>query len=157
MLLLLLPVNADKALLPARTLKYSWANSGCSPPQGPAAMGNLLQGGSKIDAVMGPGCSAVCEVTSYLSGGQNLPQIGYSCKCTSLVSFSGAQAFQNAQAHCYTHVTTAGHGPSAMDTAGHGPSAMDTVRHGPSATGTAGHRPRAMDAVGHGPRAMNMA
>ena len=75
-------VNADKALLPGRLLEYSWGDSGCSAQQGLAAMGKLLQGESRINAVIGPGCSAVCEVTSYLSGGQNLPQIGYSCKCT---------------------------------------------------------------------------
>ena len=75
-------VNADKTLLPGRILQYSWADSGCSAQQGLAAMGKLLQGESRMNAVIGPGCSAVCEVTSYLSGGQNLPQIGYSCKCT---------------------------------------------------------------------------
>ena len=46
-------VNADKNLLPDRVLEYSWADSGCSAQQGLKAMGELLQGGSKIDAVIG--------------------------------------------------------------------------------------------------------
>ena len=72
-------VNTNKALLPGRRLEYSWADSGCSAQQGLAAMGELLRGASKVDAVIGPGCSAACEVTSYLSGGQGLPQISWGC------------------------------------------------------------------------------
>ena len=74
-------------------LEYSWADSGCSAKQGLAALGKLL-GDSRIDAVIGPGCSAVCEVTSYLSGGQNMPQIGYSCKCTPFFSFVEPKLFR---------------------------------------------------------------
>ena len=73
-------VNADKTLLPGRRLEYSWADSGCSAPQGLAAMGELLEGGSRVDAVIGPGCAAACEATSYLSEGQGIPQISYSCE-----------------------------------------------------------------------------
>ena len=76
--------NADKDLLPGRRLEYSWADSGCSAQQGLAAMGKLLRGVSTVDAVIGPGCSSACEVTSYLSGGQNLPQISYACTAASL-------------------------------------------------------------------------
>ena len=74
-------VNANKAL---RRLEYSWADSGCSAEQGLAAMGELLRGASRVDAVIGPGCSSACEVTSYLSGGQGIPQISYSCTAASL-------------------------------------------------------------------------
>ena len=55
-------VNADRTLLPGRRLEYSWANSGCSAPQGLVAMGELLGGKNRIDAVIGPGCSSACEV-----------------------------------------------------------------------------------------------
>ena len=48
--------NADKALLPGHRLEYSWANSGCSAQQGLAAMGEMLAGESRINAVIGPGC-----------------------------------------------------------------------------------------------------
>ena len=47
-------VNADKALLPGRRFEYSWADSGCSAQQGLAAMGKLLQGESRMNAVIGP-------------------------------------------------------------------------------------------------------
>ena len=47
-------VNADSALLPRRMLAYSYADSGCSAQQGLAAMGKLLQGESRISAVIGP-------------------------------------------------------------------------------------------------------
>ena len=57
-------VNADKALLPKRRLEYSWADSGCSAQQGLKAMGELLGQASKVDAVIGPGCTSACEVTS---------------------------------------------------------------------------------------------
>ena len=49
-------VNVNKSLLPGRVLRFSWADSGCSAKQGLAAMGQLLQGKSRIDAVIGPGC-----------------------------------------------------------------------------------------------------
>ena len=39
-----------------------------------------------IAAVIGPGCSSACEVTSYLSAGQNIPQISASCTAPSLSS-----------------------------------------------------------------------
>ena len=71
--------NADKDLLAGRRLEYSWADSGCSAEQGLAAMGKLLDGKNRIDAVIGPGCSSACEVTSYLSGGQGIPQISSTC------------------------------------------------------------------------------
>ena len=77
-------VNADKSLLPSRRLEYSWADSGCSPQQGLTAMGELLGGVSRVDAVIGPGCSSACEVTSYLSGGQGIPQISWGCTAVSL-------------------------------------------------------------------------
>ena len=72
-------VNADKTLLQGRRLQYSWADSGCSAKQGLKAMGELLGGESRIDAVIGPGCSAACEVTSHLSAGRNIPQISWGC------------------------------------------------------------------------------
>ena len=72
-------VNADSALLPGRVLRYTWADSGCSAQQGLRAMGQLLQGASRIDAVIGPGCSPACEVTSHLLGGQGIPQVSYGC------------------------------------------------------------------------------
>ena len=72
-------VNADKALLPGRRFEYSWADSGCSAQKALAAMGELLRKASKVDAVIGPGCSAACKVTSYLSSGQEIPQISWGC------------------------------------------------------------------------------
>ena len=47
-------VNADEDVLPGRVLEYSWADSGCSPQQGLAAMGKLLGGVSRVHAVIGP-------------------------------------------------------------------------------------------------------
>ena len=70
-------VNAQKTLLLRRVLEYSWADSGCSAKQGLVAMGELQNGVSKIDAVVGPGCSTACEVTSHLSGGQGIPQVSW--------------------------------------------------------------------------------
>ena len=70
-------VNADATLLPGRRLEYSWADSGCSAKQGLAAMGELATRARVPDALIGPGCSAACEVTSYLAGGRNIPQISY--------------------------------------------------------------------------------
>ena len=77
-------VNADKTLLHGRQLEYSLADSGCSAQQGLAAMGELLQNISTVDAVIGPACSSACEVTNYLSGGQGIPQISYACTAVSL-------------------------------------------------------------------------
>ena len=68
-------VNTNKAMLPGRRLEYGWANSGCSAQKGLAAMGELLGGASTVDAVIG----SACEVTSYLSGGQGLPQVSWGC------------------------------------------------------------------------------
>ena len=74
-------VNADERLLQHRKLEYSWANSGCSAQQGLTAMGELLiasfEENRRINALIGPGCSSACEVTSYLSAGQQIPQISW--------------------------------------------------------------------------------
>ena len=45
-------INADKTPLPGRRLEYSWADSGCSAQQGLAAMGELLAGVTKVNAVL---------------------------------------------------------------------------------------------------------
>ena len=58
-------VNANKTLLPGHALQYSWADSGCSAKQGLKAMGQLLGSATSIYAVIGPGCSSACEVTSF--------------------------------------------------------------------------------------------
>ena len=65
-------------------LQYSWADSGCSAQHGLAAMGELLGGASTVDAVIGPGCSSACEVTSFLAAGQGVPQISWGCTASSL-------------------------------------------------------------------------
>ena len=72
-------VNADSALLPGRVLEYSWDDSGCSLKQGIAALSELLRGETKVSAVIGPGCSAACKVTSYMSAGESIPQISWGC------------------------------------------------------------------------------
>ena len=77
-------INADKALLPGRQLKYGWGDSGCSAEQGLAALGELLRGASTVNAVIGPGCSSACEVTSYLASGQKIPQISWGCMSQTL-------------------------------------------------------------------------
>ena len=79
-------VNADKSLLPGRRLEYSAADSGCSAQQGLAAMGELLGGASRVDAVIGPGCTVASAVTSYLAAGQGLPQISWGSTAPSLSS-----------------------------------------------------------------------
>ena len=77
-------INADNLLLPGRHLEYSSEDSGCSAQQGLEAMGKLLQGTSRVDAVIGPGCSSACEVTSYLAAGQFIPQISWGCTAHTL-------------------------------------------------------------------------
>ena len=77
-------VNANKDLLPGCHLGYSWADSGCSAQQGLKAMGKLLGKASRVDAVIGPGCSSACEVTSDLAAGQDIPQISWGCTASSL-------------------------------------------------------------------------
>ena len=87
-------VNTDKTLLPGRRLEYSWEDSACSAPHGLAAMGKLLGEASRarraVDVVIGPGCSAACEVTSYLARGQNLAQVSWG---TTSPSFSSNEKF----------------------------------------------------------------
>ena len=72
-------VNADQGLLPGRVLRYSWADTGCSEQRGLVAMGELLGGNNRVAAVLGPRCSSVCELTSFLSGGHGIPQISWGC------------------------------------------------------------------------------
>ena len=86
-------VNNDDTLLPGRLMKYSWTDSGCSPAKALKVMKEPLRADSRIVAIIGPGCSFGCEVTSYLSAGalpRHLPQI--SLGCTGLC------------AHAYVHV-----------------------------------------------------
>ena len=77
-------INADMALLPGRWLEYRWADSGCSAQKGLAAMGELLKVTSRVDVVIGPGCSVASSVTSYLTAGQSLPQISWGSTAPSL-------------------------------------------------------------------------
>ena len=44
-------VNDDDTLLPGHSLEYSWADSGCSPSKGLKAMGELLIGETRVNAV----------------------------------------------------------------------------------------------------------
>ena len=71
-------VNADKTLLAGRVLEFSWADSGCSARQALAELGGLMKRTGGVDAVIGPGCSSACEVTSYLLA-KSTPQISSSC------------------------------------------------------------------------------
>ena len=75
-------VDADSTLLAGSVLEYSWEDSGCSPRVAPRALGDLMsrRGESSIDALVGPGCSSACEVTSYTSSGYDIPQISFGCK-----------------------------------------------------------------------------
>ena len=75
-------INANKTLLPGHVLEYSWEDSGCHAKQALAGIGKLLK--TRTDVVIGPACSEACEVTSYLSEGQDIPQISYSCFAPSL-------------------------------------------------------------------------
>ena len=77
-------INANETLLPGRDLRLRWADSGCSEKQGLAAMGKLLASESRIDAVIGPGCSSACKVTGHLSEAQKIPQISWGCTSSSL-------------------------------------------------------------------------
>ena len=83
-------VNADTKLLHGRTLRYSWADSGCSAKQGLVAMGELLED-DRIDSLIGPACSSACEVTSYLSAGRGIPQISWGCTSS---TFSNKTEFE---------------------------------------------------------------
>ena len=78
-------INADSSLLPGRTLRFEWRDSGCSPSVALQALGSLAYGG-KLDAVLGPACSIACEPTGYLTAGLNLAQISYSCNSPALSS-----------------------------------------------------------------------
>ena len=97
-------VNADKTLLRGRRLEYSWGDSGCSAQQGLAAMGELLGGASTVDAVIGPACSATCEVTSYLSAGQRMPQISWGCASSELSNKDKYPLVRLSHLVCLSHV-----------------------------------------------------
>ena len=79
-------VNVNKALLPGRWLEYSWTDSGCSDERALAAMGELLGGARRIDAVIGPACDLSCHVTSLLLAGYETAQISYGCPASYLSS-----------------------------------------------------------------------
>ena len=75
--------NADQNLL--AVLTYNWTDSGCSAKQGLQALGQFLADKRiRVDAVIGPGCSSACEVTSHLAGGQGIPQISWGCTSPTL-------------------------------------------------------------------------
>ena len=74
----------NKATRASDHLQFSFADSGCSAQLGLRAMGELLGGANRINAVIGPGCSSACELTSYLATGQPIPQISYGCTASSL-------------------------------------------------------------------------
>ena len=98
-------VNADKMLLPGRRLVYSWENSGCSAKQALKVAAGLLGGQSRIHAMIGPGCSSACQVTSYLSSGQNMSQIGL-CTSPTLSNKSNYEFFSRTVAPETSHGPT---------------------------------------------------
>ena len=72
-------VNSDPALLPGQTLSYRLQLSPCSASSALQALGSLTSSLGGIAAVIGPGCSAGCETTGYLTAGLNLLQISHAC------------------------------------------------------------------------------
>ena len=61
-------------------LEFTWGDSGCSSKQALMEAGKLFT--SRTRGVIGPGCSAACESTSYLFQGRSLPQISWGCLST---------------------------------------------------------------------------
>ena len=67
--------DADKLL--GVKLRFTWADDQCSASGGLAALTRILE--IKPDVVVGPGCSAACESTGFLTAGLNIPQISWGC------------------------------------------------------------------------------
>ena len=87
-------VNNDEALFPGYVLKFMWNNSGCSARQGLAALGKLMDrqresaatsgGDSRLNIVIGPGCSSACEPAAYLAESKKIPLISWGCTSPAL-------------------------------------------------------------------------
>ena len=76
-------INNDTELLGARKLAFVWQDSGCDASKGLAALSQMLEQNA-VDAVIGPGCSAACESTAFLTSGRGIPQISYACSSSLL-------------------------------------------------------------------------
>ena len=66
-------INADP--LQGRRFEYIYADSGCGPITGVAAMQELLHAAKPIHGVIGAGCSGACESTAFLTAERGLPQV----------------------------------------------------------------------------------
>ena len=91
-------VNEQTDLLNGYALAYSWDDSGCSQKKGLEAIGRIEKAlgdtNQKIHAVIGPGCSDACEVTSHLLVGKEIPQISWGMS---------PPYHSNPRAHVHTH------------------------------------------------------
>ena len=76
-------INTDRWLLRGKTLHYVVEDDQCEASVGLAAASQLLTRGD-VQALIGPGCSTVCETTGFLTKGRNALQISYACSSPSL-------------------------------------------------------------------------
>ena len=67
--------DANKSL--GVKLEFEWTDDQCSASGGLAALTRLLE--YQPEVVVGPGCSAACESTGFLTAGLNIPQISWGC------------------------------------------------------------------------------
>jgi ABC-type branched-subunit amino acid transport system substrate-binding protein len=72
-------VNAQPGWLGGRQLEIAWRDSKCDASSALAALSDLLEKDGPIDAIIGPGCSAGCESSAFLTAGRSLPQVSFSC------------------------------------------------------------------------------
>ena len=72
-------VIAAKPILPEYEIQYEVKDTFCNPNVGMKAVLDLQKKHQRLDAIIGPRCSTVCEPVGLLAVAWNIPQVSHRC------------------------------------------------------------------------------
>ena len=71
-------------LLPGYEIKWTWRDSYCQPNQGTKMIVDMWNSVEDLDAIIGDGCSVVCQPAALLAAAWGIPIISWGCTSASL-------------------------------------------------------------------------
>ena len=72
-------LNADASILPRHRVRLAWNDTQCSVAKGVELTQSLLHAHPTAAAIVGGGCSGVCEPIAWASSALHIPQVSYGC------------------------------------------------------------------------------
>jgi hypothetical protein len=97
----------SRNILPGYNLTYTLNDSKCSSYEASGITADLKNAQARVDAYIGPGCSAACLSSGLLAHYWNIPMISYSCSSSSLMNRKKFSTFARTQpfSRTYSSVT----------------------------------------------------